>query len=392
METILQHPWFAPIVIALVIVSVFPLLAGYIVLLERKVLADIQVRLGPMRVGPHGVLQPIADAVKLLTKEDIIPAEADQTLFWLAPVIPAFTALTAFSVLPFSQHVVVTDVNVGLLVITAMSAVGVLGIIIGGWSSNSHYPLLGALRSSAQLVSYEVALGLSLVCGVMTAGTLSMVTMVERQFERQVWFVFDNYGLMIIPFMVFLIAAIAETNRLPFDLPEAESELVAGFMTEYSGFRWALFFLAEYASIFVIAGAGVTLFWGGWLRPFPNVAWLEWPLNVAFPVAVLVASGVGTLYLTKRLWDLNRPRAVFLAGIAAALLLAGLVFLIPPLNRAVIGLFWFLLKVGFIIYLMIWIRGSFPRFRYDQLMNIGWKLLIPIGMGAVLLNAVVGML
>jgi NADH-quinone oxidoreductase subunit H len=392
METILQHPWFAPIVIALVIVSVFPLLAGYIVLLERKVLADIQVRLGPMRVGPHGVLQPIADAVKLLTKEDIIPAEADKTLFWLAPVIPAFTALTAFAVLPFSQHVVVTDVNVGLLVITAMSAVGVLGIIIGGWSSNSHYPLLGALRSSAQLVSYEVALGLSLVCGVMTAGTLSMVTMVERQFERQVWFVFDNYGLMIIPFMVFLIAAIAETNRLPFDLPEAESELVAGFMTEYSGFRWALFFLAEYASIFVIAGAGVTLFWGGWLRPFPNVAWLEWPLNVAFPVAVLVASGVGTLYLTKRLWDLNRPRAVFLAGIAAALLLAGLIFLIPPLNRAVIGLFWFLLKVGFIIYLMIWIRGTFPRFRYDQLMNIGWKLLIPIGMGAVLLNAVVGML
>lgn len=392
METILQHPLFVPAMITLVVVAVFPLLAGYIVLLERKVLADIQVRLGPMRVGPHGILQPIADAVKLLAKEDIIPVAADKLLFWMAPVIPAFTALTAFAVLPFSERIVVTDVNVGLLVITAMSAVGVLGIIIGGWASNSHYPLLGALRSSAQLVSYEVALGLSLVCGVMASGTLSMVKMVEQQYQRQIWFVFDNYGLMIVPFMVFLIAAIAETNRLPFDLPEAESELVAGFMTEYSGFRWALYFLAEYASIFVIGGAGVTLFWGGWLRPFPNVAWLEWPLNVAFPVALFVAAGAGSLYLTQRLWKLSRGRAIFLAVIAAALILTGLIFLIPSVNRAVIGLFWFSVKVGVIIYLMIWIRGTFPRFRYDQLMNIGWKYLIPIAMGAVLANGVVGML
>lgn len=392
METILQHPLFVPAAITLVVVAVFPLLAGYIVLLERKVLADIQVRLGPMRVGPHGILQPIADAVKLLAKEDIIPVAADKLLFWMAPVIPAFTALTAFAVLPFSERIVVADVNVGLLVITAMSAVGVLGIIIGGWASNSHYPLLGALRSSAQLVSYEVALGLSLVCGVMASGTLSMVKMVEQQYQRQIWFVFDNYGLMIVPFMVFLIAAIAETNRLPFDLPEAESELVAGFMTEYSGFRWALYFLAEYASIFVIGGAGVTLFWGGWLRPFPNVAWLEWPLNVAFPVALFVSAGAGSFYLTQRLWKLSRGRAIFLAVIAAGLILTGLVFLIPSVNRAVIGLFWFSVKVGVIIYLMIWIRGTFPRFRYDQLMNIGWKYLIPIAMGAVLVNGVVGML
>jgi len=392
MESIVQHPLFAPVLIMLVIVGVFPLLAGYIVLLERKVLADIQVRLGPMRVGPHGILQPIADALKLLAKEDVIPAAADRALFWLAPVIPAFTALTAFAVLPFSDYIVVTDVNVGLLVITAMSAVGVLGIIVGGWSSNSHYPLLGALRSSAQLVSYEVALALALICGVMAAGTLSMVEIVERQMERQIWFVFDHYGLMIIPFMVFLIAAIAETNRLPFDLPEAESELVAGFMTEYSGFRWALYFLAEYASIFVIGGAGVTLFWGGWLRPFPNVAWLEWPLNVAFPLLLFVGGGAGCFWLTKRLWPVSRWRAVFLAVVALTLVGAGLAFLIPPVNRAVIGLFWFLLKVGLIVYLMIWIRGTFPRFRYDQLMNIGWKYLIPIGMGAVLVNAVVGML
>lgn len=392
MESIVHHPLFAPVLITLAIVAVFPLLAGYIVLLERKLLADFQVRLGPMRVGPHGILQPIADAVKLLAKEDVIPAAADRALFWLAPVIPAFTALTAFAVLPFSRHIVVTDVNVGLLVISAMSAVGVLGIIVGGWASNSHYPLLGALRSSAQLVSYEVALALALICGVMTAGTLSMVEMVERQLERQIWFVFDHYGLMVIPFMVFLIAAIAETNRLPFDLPEAESELVAGFMTEYSGFRWALYFLAEYASIFVIGGAGVTLFWGGWLRPFPNVAWLEWPLNVAFPVVLFVAGGAGCLRLAKRLVPFSRWRAIFMAVIAVTLVITGLLFLIPAVNRALIGLFWFLLKVGLIIYLMIWIRGTFPRFRYDQLMNIGWKYLIPIGMGAVLANAVVGML
>ena len=360
-------------------------------LVERKVLADLQVRLGPMRVGPHGVLQPIADALKLLTKEDVIPADADRKLFWLAPIIPAFTALTAFSVLPFSKKIFVADVNVGLLVISAMSAVGILGIIIGGWSSNSHYPLLGALRSSAQLVSYEVALGLGLIGGVMAAGTLSMVKIVETQQERGIWLVFDNYGLMIVPFMVFFIAAIAETNRLPFDLPEAESELVAGFMTEYSGFRWALFFLAEYASIFVISGAGVTLFWGGWLRPFPSWGWLEWPLNVGLPVVLFIGAGAGSLILTQRLWKRSFPRAVFLGLCAFLLIGIGLLFLVPIINEAIIGLFWFFAKVGFVIYLMIWIRGTFPRFRYDQLMNIGWKVLIPLGMVAVLVNAVVGM-
>ncbi|MCW5981260.1 MAG: NADH-quinone oxidoreductase subunit H [Bryobacteraceae bacterium] len=391
METVIQHPLFAPLVITAVIIAVFPLLAGYIVLVERKVLADIQVRLGPMRVGPHGILQPIADAVKLLQKEDIIPTEADRALFWLAPVIPAVTALTAFAVLPFSGHVVVTDVNVGLLLIAAMSAVGILGIIIGGWSSNSHYPLLGALRSSAQLVSYEVALSLGLIAGVMSAGSLSMLKIVEAQRERGVWFVFDNYGLMIIPFMVFLIAAIAETNRLPFDLPEAESELVAGFMTEYSGFRWALFFLAEYASIFVIAGAGVTLFWGGWLRPFPSWGWLDIPLNYVFPVALFGVSGLLTLRLAQRLKKYSSARAAFLALVGVGVALVGLVFLIPPVNAAIIGVFWFLTKVGAFIYFMIWIRGTFPRFRYDQLMNIGWKVLIPVAMGGLLLNAIVGM-
>ena len=390
MQTLLEHPLTTPLIVTVVIIGLFPLLAGYIVLVERKVLADLQVRLGPMRVGPHGILQPLADAVKLLQKEDIIPAAADRSLFWVAPVLSTVTALASFAVLPFSEHIRVIDVNVGLLVITAMSAVGILGIIIGGWASNSHYPLLGALRSSAQLVSYEVAMGLGLIAGVMSAGTLSMVEIVRRQQERGVWFAFDNYGLMFVPFMIFLIASIAETNRAPFDLPEAESELVAGFMTEYSGFRWALFFLAEYASIFVIAGAGVTLFWGGWLRPFPNAGWLEVPLNYVFPVILFAGSGLLSLRLGIRLRPRSEWRAVFMVVLALGLIAAGLVFWIPPVNAAIIPVFWFFFKVSAVIYLMIWIRGTFPRFRYDQLMNIGWKILIPLGMVFVLVNAVAG--
>jgi len=246
MQAILNNPLFMPILVTLVIIALFPLVAGYLTLLERKVLADFQVRLGPMRVGPHGLLQPIADALKLMLKEDIIPNESDKAIFWFAPVISTFTGLSAFAVLPLAKNIFVADVNVGLLVISAMSAVGILGIILGGWSSNSHYPLLGALRSAAQLVSYEVALAFALVSGVMAAGTLSMQGLVKAQLDRGVWFVFDNYFFMIVPFAVYIIAATAETNRAPFDLPEAESELVAGFHTEYSGFRWALYFLAEY--------------------------------------------------------------------------------------------------------------------------------------------------
>src|SRR4051812_47970179 len=238
MQTILHHPLFIPIAVTIAVIAIFPLMAGYIVLVERKVLADFQVRLGPMRVGPHGLLQPIADAVKLLLKEDIIPAEADKAIFWFAPVISTITGLSAFTVLPFAKSIYIADVNVGLLVISAMAAVGILGIILGGWSSNSHYPLLGALRGAAQLVSYEVAMAFALLSGVMVAGTLSMRGIVFAQEKAGIWFVFSNYGFMIVPFAVFLIAATAETNRAPFDLPEAESELVAGFHTEYSGFRW----------------------------------------------------------------------------------------------------------------------------------------------------------
>ncbi|MCC7235302.1 MAG: NADH-quinone oxidoreductase subunit NuoH [Bryobacterales bacterium] len=389
LQYIVSHPWFTPLVMTALIILVFPLLAGYIVLVERKVLADMQVRLGPMRVGPHGLLQPIADALKLLLKEDIIPAESDKAIFWFAPLISTFTALTAFCVIPFSSGIFVADVNVGLLIISAMSSVGILGIVLGGWASNSHYSLLGALRSAAQLVSYEVALALALLSGVMSAGTLSMTGIVRAQQERQIWFVFDNYGLMIVPFVVYVISAVAETNRAPFDLPEAESELVAGFHTEYSGFRWALYFLAEYANIFVVSSVAVTLFLGGWLRPFPNVSWLELPLNRGFPALLFLAIGLGSLRLARKLvW---RPHAIGMAAVALAVLaLAGLI-LIPAVNAAVSAPFWFLLKVGCFVYAMIWFRGTFPRFRYDQLMNIGWKIMIPVALASIFLNAVVGM-
>src|SRR4051812_8600441 len=293
METVFNHPLFMPILVTLVIIAAFPLVAGYIVLVERKVLADFQVRLGPMRVGPHGLLQPIADALKLLLKEDIIPSEADKAIFWFAPVISTITGLSAFTVLPFARSIYIADVNVGLLVISAMGAVGILGIILGGWSSNSHYPLLGALRGAAQLVSYEVALGFALLSGVMLAGTLSMQGIVAAQEKAGIWFVFGNYGFMVVPFVVYMVAAVAETNRAPFDLPEAESELVAGFHTEYSGFRWALYMLAEYANIFAVAAVAVTLFWGGWLRPFPNVPWLEIPINYGLPFVLLAGSRGG---------------------------------------------------------------------------------------------------
>jgi len=390
MASFFQNPLVISLIITVCLILGIPLIALYLSLIERKVLADFQVRLGPMRVGPHGLLQPLADAVKLLSKEDIIPAGADRAIFWMAPCLSVFTALTALSVVPLSRNIHVADVNVGLLVVSAMSAVGILGIVLGAWSSNSHYALLGALRSGAQLISYEVALAFALLSGVMAAGTLSMVGIVQGQQQRGVWIVFDNYGLMVIPFVMYIIAATAETNRAPFDLPEAESELVAGFHTEYSGFRWALYFLAEYANIFVIASVAVTLFWGGWLRPFPNVGWLEYPLDYGLPVVILAGSGLLCFRMARRLT--SRWRQLLLMAVGLLLIVLSLPFLAPVVNQAIIGLFWFLFKVWMVIYAMIWFRGTWPRFRYDQLMNIGWKRLIPLGMAMVLINAVVGML
>jgi NADH-quinone oxidoreductase subunit H len=379
-----------PLGLTAAIVLAYPLLSVYLVLLERKVLADFQVRLGPMRVGPHGLLQPLADALKLLLKEDIIPSGADKVIFWIAPVVATFSALTAFAVLPFGAKLYVADVNVGLLFISAMGALGVLGIILGGWASNSHYSLLGALRASAQLVSYEVALSLALLAPVMSAGSLSMVAIVQSQQDRGIWFVFDNFGLMIVPFAIFLIAGIAEINRIPFDLPEAEAELVAGFHTEFSGFRWALYMLGESANTFVICCVAATLFLGGWLRPFPNVTWLNVPLSYIAPALLIAGPGFASMRLAAKLR--SRAEQIGLVTFAAVLVLIGLVFLVPAVNVLVSGPFWFFTKVVVLFYGMVWLRGTLPRFRYDQLMNIGWKVLIPLGLGAVLVNAVVAVL
>lgn len=375
---------------ALVVLAFFPLAVGYLVLLERKVLADLQARLGPMRVGPHGLLQPIADALKLLLKEDIRPTISESKLFVIAPLISFVTAILGFVVLPFSAGIYIADLNIGILFISAISALGILGIILGGWSSNSHYPLLGALRSAAQLVSYEVALGLGLLAAVMVSGQFSLRAIVDYQFTSHRWIVFSNFGAMLIPFIVFLIAAIAETNRIPFDLPEAESELVAGYHTEFSGFRWALYMLAEWGNVLVVCSVAVTLFLGGWLRPFSSTRLLDFPLNALLPFLLFAAIAVYCVSRTRHMY--YQHDRLILLGTAVLLFTAGALFLVPALRIELGGLFWFFFKLGALIYLFIWLRGTLPRVRYDQLMSFGWKFLIPVGIAGVALNAVLGLL
>ncbi len=309
---------------------------AYLVLLERKVVAWVQVRLGPMRVGPHGVLQPVADILKLFLKEDITPARADRWVFTLAPIIALVPALIVFAVIPFGPStrifgyevpVYIADINVGLLYIVSVASIGVYGLILGGYASNSKYPLLASLRASAQLISYEVAVTMTLVSLILTAGSLSLVEIVEAQRRAGVWFAF----VQPVALLIYFVGGLAETNRAPFDLPEAEQELVGGFHTEYSGMRFAYFFLAEYANMIVISAVAATLFFGGWLRPFPNVSWL-WVLD-------LVPAWV-----------------------------------------------WFLLKTLVLLYLFLWIRATLPRYRYDQLMRLGWKVLIPLAIANVIVT------
>lgn len=371
-----------PLIVILALVAVFPLVAGYIVLLERKVMADIQARLGPMRVGPYGLLQPIADAVKLLLKEDIIPSMADKWVFWVSPIIPVVTGLVAFSVVPFSDTIYVTDTNIGLLFILAVSSVGILGIILGGWSSNSHYPLLGALRSTAQLVSYEVAMGFAIVGGLMVAGTLSMQGIVLAQREAGMWFIVYQP----IAFFVYFVAALAETNRAPFDMPEAESEIVAGYHTEFSGFRFALYFLAEYSNIVIVCSIAVTLFLGGWLRPFASVRALDFLDYV--PVAAII--GIGGLSLLSTPRQQRAMDKIAMAGIGGICILLGLALLVVPgALDFVKNFFWFTAKLFLAVYTFIWIRFTFPRYRYDQLMSVGWRWLIPLSIANVIVTGIV---
>ncbi len=352
MEDVLIRNVAVPLAQVLVVLGVASGAVAYMTLIERKILAFMQLRLSPRRVGPHGLLQPIADGIKLLIKEDITPTRADRLLFTLAPVLTVLPAFVALSVIPFSGGGKFTlfgyeffpwiaDVNVGIVFLLAISSLGIYGIMLGGWSSNSKYPMLGSLRSAAQMVSYEVPFGFSIIGVLMLSGTASMVGIVEAQRQAQIWyFVPQCLGLFI-----FFVSGVAETNRLPFDLPEAEAELVAGFHTEYTGMKFAFFMLAEYISMMVIASIVTTLFFGGWLRPFPNVAALGW-LN----------------------------------------------FGLDHLNPALPGFVWFGLKTFLVLFVYLWLRGTFPRYRYDQLMKLGWFWMIPLSIANVVLTGAVVLL
>jgi len=312
------------IIIAQIMAVLMPVLisVAFLVYAERKVLALIQLRRGPNVVGPFGILQSFADALKLLTKENIVPANSNKIVFLLAPIITMVLSLAGWAVIPFAPNWVIADINVGIMYLFAVSSLGVYGIIMAGWASNSQYPFLGALRSAAQMVSYEVSIGFVIITVLLCVGSLNLSKIVEAQ--ETVWF-----AIPLLPmFVVFFISALAETNRLPFDLPEDESTLVAGFFTEYSSASFVLFFLGEYASMILMSAMTVILFMGGWLPPFD----------------------------------------------------------IFPLN-AVPGVIWFVIKVIFILFLFIWVRGTFPRYRYDQLMRLGWKIFLPLSLLWVVLTA-----
>ncbi len=319
----------------IVVTVIFLLGVAYTVLLERKLVARIQNRWGPSRVGPFGLLQPLVDGAKSFLKEDLIPTAVYKPLYLLAPLISLGCALISIAVVPFGDPSLnyegfrffqISDVNVGLLVILGVTSVGVYGIALSGWSSNNKYSLLGSLRSSAQMVSYELALGLSLVGVVLRAGSLNLRVIVEQQAHRGIlsWNIFG--GLQFIAFFIYLMAAYAETNRSPFDLPEAESELTGGYHTEYSSMKFAMFFMAEYGNMITVGCVATLLFLGGWTSPF------------------------GSLFPT--------PNNLFL--------------------RAALPLFWFVVKVFSFLFLYVWVRGTLPRFRYDQLMNYGWRFLLPL--------------
>ena len=312
-----------PLIKIVVILAGLIMIAAYMTFFERKLLAYIQIRIGPNRVWPRGWLQPIADSLKLFVKEDVIPARAQKFVFLLGPVLIIVPALVVFSVIPFGPTEIwrLTDVNVGLLLVLGISSVGIYGIILGGWASNNKFSLMGGMRSAAQLVSYEVPMGFAVVSVVLMANTLSLVGIVEAQRAAGVWYFVPG----IVAFFIYFVCGVAETNRNPFDLPEAESELVAGFHTEYSGMKFAFFFLAEYANMVVVSSVATVLFLGGWLRPFPNVTALAF-LDVVPPVV------------------------------------------------------WFLLKMGVFLFCYIWFRGTFPRYRFDQLMALGWKVFIPLSL------------
>jgi NADH-quinone oxidoreductase subunit H len=360
---------------------------AYLQLVERKVLAHIQLRPGPYRVGPHGFLQPLADVIKLVTKEAVIPAQANKFFYVFAPFLGVALALTAIAVIPFGPQVEVfgiktnmelANLNIGVLVILALSSLGVYAIALGGWASNNKYSLLGALRSSAQMVSYELPMALAIVSPLLLVNTLSFREMVDVQAGFHFgfipkWNVFAMPFPQIVSFVLFVIAAFAETNRVPFDLPEAETELVSGFHTEYSSMSFASFFMAEYANIITVCCVGTLIFLGGWQPLWPPAYGSDFVPFLVFLGAAGILFFHSAQTLATRRWD----RVSFPAAGVIMLGVAGL-FLVPALQPFLVPLFWFGAKVGVLVFLFIWIRGTLPRFRYDQLMRFAWTFMFPV--------------
>jgi NADH-quinone oxidoreductase subunit H len=377
--------------IAVVFAGLMTTLA-YLQWVERKVIAHVQVRVGPNRVGPHGLLQPMADIIKLVTKEGFLPSHVHKVFYLMAPFIAVSMALISISIIPFGSEITVfghttwmqlTDLNVGVLFVLAISSLGVYGIALAGWSSNNKYALLGGLRSSAQMISYELPLSLAITAPLLIAGTLSLREIVQSQGGFNLgfiprWSVFAGPFPQIFSFIIFVIAGFAETNRVPFDLPEAENELVAGFHTEYSSMEFASFFMAEYANMVTITCMTTILFLGGWQPLFPVTMGSNYvpPLILFFVAALLLFNGLNPRRKKDRL-SLPVFALVFLG--------LGVLFLIPVLQPILVPFFWFAAKVGFLLFTFIWIRGTLPRFRYDQLMGFAWKFLFP----AALINLLI---
>jgi NADH-quinone oxidoreductase subunit H len=370
---------------------------AYLTWFERKLVAHIQSRWGPHRVGPHGLLQPLADGLKFLFKEDPTPAGADKFVYFLAPLLALSLALTSIAIIPFGPKplrlfgrdiylgIAPPDLNIGILALFAITALSVYGVALAGWSSNSKYPLLGGLRSSAQMISYELALTMSVVGVLLMAGSFNLTKIIEAQSRHPERGFFGwNVWPQILGFFCFFIAAVAETNRVPFDLPEAESELVAGFHTEYASFKFAMFFIAEYTSMITVSCLCSIMFFGGWLSPFPA----SWTLTHYLPSVILIPFGLWVI------WDGIRYETLFgrviLPVIGTVITTLGAVFVLyVDVNEFIQGPFWLLSKIFVFLFIYVWMRGTLPRFRYDQLMAFGWKLLLPVSILNVIVTSFV---
>ena len=360
---------------------------AYLQWVERKVIAHIQARIGPSRVGPHGLLQPLADVIKLLTKEDLMPLQADKLLYVLAPFLAVTLSLLPVAVIPFGPEVQIfgvrtsiqlTDLNVGVLFLLAVSSLSVYGIALAGWASNSKYALLGGLRAAAQMISYELPMALAVAAPLLLSNTLSLKELAQSQAGfyggwLPHWNVFRFPAPQVVSYAIFLMAAFAETNRVPFDLPEAENELVAGFHTEYSSLKFASFFMAEYANMITSCAFATLLFLGGWLPLWP----VERGSNY-FPTFLFAAGALFALYHGLRPARPKDRRT--LPVVAAGFLALAAVFQVPLLQPILLPMFWFGWKTGFLLFVFMWVRGTLPRFRYDQLMSFTWKLLFPAAM------------